>query len=330
MAKMIYNAVELLYGGGLADEVAKFMKKMWQAVSSLSQSEISNGYSIFSAVAAALLVLYFYMDIASQASRDLLTLEKLTVFCVKFIVAFVILLNVSTFMNGFVSIGQSLWNTVSTNTKSIGSNVTSESEGRQQATFDEFINANPGDDDENPGYNKKLLDAIETEYPSGIKGFFKAFDLLLPCLVVWLVGTVLKFLCYFAVIKNALEIVVRGYLSPLAIPQLFEEGQRSAGIRYIKAFAAVCLEMMVMIVFLRLGSNLAMYIQNTFYGVVSDSGQVISGALFVKDGNNVTCYPTNIAMSLNMIQIIMGLLPNVVAVTAAQGAGKITREIAGA
>lgn len=330
MEKLIYNTLVLVYGGGMADGVAKFARKMWEALNELMEGNIGNAYSIFSAVAAALLVLYFYMDLASQASRDLLTLEKLVGIFIKFIIAFVILINVQTIMVQVTKFGYGIFDMVDNASMSLTTTKGDEgvvSGNKEMISFDEYAAAKS--DDDGDGYIDELYNQLDSDY-GGITHFLNGLTLLLPCLLSWIVNLGCKFVCYFAIVRNAMDIVVRGFLSPLAIPQLFEEGQRSSGVRYIKIFAATCLEMAVIVVCFKAASLLATVIQVSLFGAITESGNTI-GLMFyrVKDSGIIGCDVDNIGTSLDAMHIIMGLLPSVVAAGMAGGTSKFTRDIVG-
>ena len=112
MVGLIYQILELVLGGGLANSVRGWMDKVWEVLQNLFNGTnggsgiVGDGYSAFSAVGASLLILYFFMEITSKASMDLLTFEKLVVLCIKFLVAFMIILNLKTIMNGMLELGK--------------------------------------------------------------------------------------------------------------------------------------------------------------------------------------------------------------------------------
>lgn len=58
-----------------------------------------------------------------------------------------------------------------------------------------------------------------------------------------LIFAAIKLLSMFVCISNAVMIVARAVFAPIAVVQVFDEGTRSAGIRYIKKFVAECCTM---------------------------------------------------------------------------------------
>ena len=90
MAGLIYKIIELIYGGGLTESVTKWMDALWNVLIIIFQNNdlIGSAYIVFAGISASLLVFFFYMEIASQASKDLLSLEKLVLFFIKYIIAF--------------------------------------------------------------------------------------------------------------------------------------------------------------------------------------------------------------------------------------------------
>lgn len=321
MVGFIYKVLETIYGGGLADKVSNWMTKVWATMTTIFTNNdlIGSAYSVFSGVAASLLVLYFYMEIASQASRELLTLEKLVIFCIKFIVAFMILLNSKGIMNGLMTFGEEIYKKVDT--------VQIASSSEEDHSWDTFIANNPGNDEK--GRNIKIMEELEKNYKGGVSEFLDALGAVMIGAIGMLIAFVCQLLCYLICTTNALNICVRGFMAPLAIPQLFEEGQRSAGVRYFKSFIATCLEMAVILITLRLASELSLQLQPVIFGVVTgstpDGASQGTGWLFSGGEMNIQ----NVDFALSILGLVPSLLPLLAATGAIGGVAKITHDIVG-
>ena len=162
---------------------------------------------------------------------------------------------------------------------------------------------------------------------ASVSGFFNGLSILIPGLLAYVVGFACNMICYFICTANVLNICVRGYASPLAIPQIFDEGQRSTGIRYFKSFMAAALEMGMIVIVLRLAGQISTALQPAIFGIIKEgaSGVTGDGYLFV-DGDIVTA---NLDFALSAIGLIPSLLPHLAAAGAIAGVNKITRDIVG-
>lgn len=83
-----------------------------------------------------------------------------------------------------------------------------------------------------------------------IKGPINAIGSVLTLMIPWMISYLAVALSYLISISNAILLIAYGFCMPLALAQCFEEGQRSAGIRYLKKFAAQALTFMVIIIIL--------------------------------------------------------------------------------
>ena len=317
MVGLIYQILELVLGGGLANSVHGWMNDVWTVLQNLFNGAnggngiVGDGYSAFSAVGAGLLILYFYMEIASKASMDLLTLEKLVVLCIKFMIAFMIMLNLRTIMNGMLELGKGIYDLAA---KGI-SNTTNEN------TFEWYVKRHTAVDDK--GRCLDLMTVLEEQYSGGISEFINALSIIIPGLLGYLIMFACKFVCYFVTTKNALEICIRGWMAPIAIPQLFEGGQRSAGVRYIKSFLAATLEMTVIFLTLKLSTQFATGLQQALDGLTG-AGEALFGSQYQGDINIGA-----IDYALSATGLLPSLLVNVVATGMVAGAGKIAHDVVG-
>lgn len=89
-----------------------------------------------------------------------------------------------------------------------------------------------------------------------IKGPINAIGSVLTLFIPWMISYLAIGLSYLVSISNAIMLVAYGFCMPIALTQCFEDGQRSAGIRYLKKFAAQALTFMVIIIILYAVSKL--------------------------------------------------------------------------
>lgn len=313
MSKLIINTIVLIYGDGLASKCNEWMSKIWDAITEIfANGLVDNAYTAFSAVSASLLLLYFLMDMTTQASRELLTLEKFTLMGIKYVVAIVILLNINDITNGIVTIGKSIYNTALNVTFT---NITGEGMG----SYSSFKAAYSSDD----AAKEAMVSIYEGNLPSDVIDKFGALaGDVVSCFFPYLIGFLCQMVSMLIVTTNALNICIRGFFIPLAIPQLFEDGMRSAGVRYIKSFAAYCLEMAVIVITLRFSSHLANYIQSHLYAWECQIFTMVDG---------VTVFNADkVDDVLSADKLIPALIPMVAAMTGIAGSSKLTHEITGA
>lgn len=313
MSEFIINAIVLVYGDGLALKCSEWMDKIWEVITEVfNNGLVDNAFTAFSAVSASLLILYFLMDMTSQVSRELLTLEKFIVMGIKYVIAIVILLNVTDLVNGIVTIGKALYNqAVVLDLGDLNTDGAS--------TYSNYKAAN--------GYNdtqakEAMVEAYDGYVGTDILDIFPKLGHVLRCFVPWLIGFVCQLVCMLIVTTNALNIFIRGFFIPLAVPQLFEDGMRSSGVRYIKSFTAYCIEMAVIVITLRFSSHLGNYITTSIYNFStgffeSNGGATIFNASFIDQG-------------LDFNNLIPALIPMLAAIAGISGAAKVTHDITGA
>lgn len=140
-------------------------------------------------------------------------------------VAFVILvlMNLEKLMGGVVGVGVNLIDTIGT--------VSEESVEASRVT---------------------LTDICGTEDPQNLK-FFKTF--LILC-VPWIASVIIKIFVKFIAYSFLIEIGIRRAFAPLACCDIYAEGLRSPGVRYIKRFFAVFVKIMICLVVCSLSSQL--------------------------------------------------------------------------
>ena len=334
MDTIIYDGMQIIFGSQ-NDALEKFMEGMLDALKSVfNNGLVSNAIDIFGAVCASLLIMYWLIEIIGLATRDMMSLEKMVVGFMKYIVAVVIVLNLSTIMSNLVGLADGFFEmcrdfpmtdvSVSAFETDADGNPGTEPEfGPEIVGGSEFLtwskaeaedNANlDSDGNHQDGYLRKNF---EDEY-SGIFGFFRgvgiAFKMFLPALIhaaVYLVGC---FIC----ISTSLQIIVRGIASPLGIVSLFEEGTRSSGVRYLKKFAALCFTFSVMILVItavgHLGQAIRMFNWNYGWG-----GLYKSIATF-----------DELSQAITFKDAIIGCLPSIAGIGAMIGANRLADEVFG-
>ena len=322
MGKMILDAVCAIFGSG-GSAKAYLSKWMTTVLSELldafNGNLLTGAMDIFAAIACSLLIIYFFMDLSNQASRDMFSFEKLIVAFIKFFVAFAVLLCLKEIMTGILGVGYKLFQMLEIQSIDIGSTPLT-------YNFDGLGVDGVTKENLYVGSEKYtlLLEKFEDKY-SGIDAFFDHFGMLIPSFIMWLFSKVIQLAGYFLITSCALQIIIKGFISPIAVVQMFEDGTRSVGARHIKSFAAECITMAMMILVLTASEALStlLYtasdgaIEETIEGVVNVSGQCI-------------IHYGNLDDILTGEFFIKALLPQLAAIGGMMGAGKLSKEMIGA
>ena len=235
MAKFVYDTLVILLGGGLTEEMADWMAGLFATVLRLINGRLmSTAMNIFAAVACSMLILYFFMDLVDQAKRDMFSLEKLIVSFIKFLAAFVVLLCLKDLVTYVVQIGNYLYLTLSSEgSGTLHDAIVSGSSARIRL-FDEIPTGSSGRSTfyEMPDWTSATQDAFEDNF-KGILALVKNIQVYVICAIAGVIGFIAKIAGYFICTSNAVLVIARVVFSPIAVVQLFEDGSRSAGMRYL-------------------------------------------------------------------------------------------------
>lgn len=106
-----------------------------------------------------------------------------------------------------------------------------------------------------------------------------------------LISSVVKMICYMAAFQVIIEIGVRRMFYPLAISDIYAEGWRSSGARYLKRFFGCYLKLIVMLATVFIGEELlsdmfaqkiaSVFYENTFASMTMMLGVYIAVVMFM-------------------------------------------------
>ena len=307
MGSWLYNLLDMLFGQndmmkstilkGLAVLKAQFA----------TGGIVTKSMNIFAAIACSLLIMYFFINLVDQASRDMYSIEKLVIAFIKMITAFIILLYLSTIMGSLVNMGSAFYDVLNEKAPELMTATASDVGVQYQVGSDTPVEI--ADAEKFAG----IKDAFIDEY-SGWKGFKEHLGLgaisLIPMLIMWLASLATLFL----VMSNMIQILIRGVCAPLAVVQLFDEGMRSSGIKYLKKFGALCFTFAVFALI-----NQATVLVGTQLASLM-TGTIVNGQIITKD---------NIDNVLTLKSMGLFALVKVTGIGAMIGAGRISDEIWG-
>lgn len=320
MAEIIYEGLSLLFGSGMSDSILKWTSKILKAISGISASSGSINHSLiyditasdffrfFSIIACSLLTLYFFVDMCSTASKDMLTLEKLVLSFIKLIIAMSILLYLPELVLKFTEIGAKLYYYAA-------DNMTLNTVGGKEIEFfgldhwPEWTETVEGD--------QTMQELFEDGFGNSISKFVKGIKYFIIMLLPLMLCMIAKIAGYFIITSTALMLVVRCIYAPIGVVQCFDEGQRSAGIRYLKKFAAEALTFAMIAAILYAASYVTQ-------GILADA---LSG--FEQGGKIVINSIDDIKKIISWSTIPEIILPQLAAVGGMMGAGKLANDILG-
>ena len=235
MESLIYDALAAIYTGGVITETTQFLADIMKALVTLFKDPtFSEKTMIFASMSGALMIIFFYMDLASQASRDIITLEKLVTSCIKFFIAFMILLYLQEIITALFNLCYLIYQSAAASLKeTMNKDMIFFPGYYETVTFKPTPGALPPKSD-------ALMDYIKNQlgYKNAITGYAKNMDLFLALIIPYFLATGAKYVSFFISVSNALMLIVQAIFAPLGVVQLFDEGQRSTGVRYLKRFAA--------------------------------------------------------------------------------------------
>jgi membrane protein len=304
-------ALNLIFDGGLQSTIKENGQEMWKVLSNIiSQTFIQQIMNAFAGVACSILILQFAYSAVMQASKDLLSLEKLVIMTIKLLAAFCFLLYLPEIIDILVRIGKYFfyW--------SGGSSVTADSSKMEFMTGDgvspynfKFFGCDTVDQAISTG---AIFDKKGDGFSTSVGSYIKNADLLLICAIPGIICLVCRIAGVFLVISNGLMILVRIILSPFPVAQIFSENGKDVGGKYLRSLLAELLTMAGMMIVLWAASRLQ-------GGMVSMS---LSGITNITSGN--------IREVLAWKNLIIICVPQLAAIGGMAGAGKLMREVTGA
>ena len=164
-------------------------------------------------VGYALLCLYFLIELMEKTTHDNFNLEHFIRMSIKLLVGKILMDNSLAFLNGMIAFGNILIGDFSKSVKDLP----------------------PGAID---------IEAIVADGPSGkISSALRWIQLIVPYLITWFPTILVKVACY----ARSIEIIVRTMLAPIGMADIYSEGTRGPGFRYLRKFLAVNLQAIVIL-----------------------------------------------------------------------------------
>ena len=224
MSKLIFNALSAIFDGSMATKVFAFIESVMMALTAVFTSgEVMRGFTVLQAVAGSLLIIFFFVELTDNASKDMITLERLVLAFIKLILGMCLLMFLKEIIAGLFAFVYGIYHKIA------NAGVDDVSFGITfwgQSTFPESFDVLSEADQNFEGLDKNPLKAI-----------MGSIGLLVNSLVLWLASWIALGVSYFVAISNAISLIARATFSPIAVAQCFNDGQKSNAIRYLKKFA---------------------------------------------------------------------------------------------
>ena len=179
---------------------------------------------IFKGLAASLVILFFLIELLNEAQKDFVTFERLTVMLLRLLAVTVLIMNLEMIVNGLEELSVLIFKAV----KDLAGNSSNSFEifGENAATGYRYSEV-----------EKDMKDAL------GKAGIKQALMVVLQLLIPWLISRLCYVVAYVIAVGRSIELIVRAIFSPIGVANLFEDGTRSSGFRYLKKFAACALQL---------------------------------------------------------------------------------------
>lgn len=303
----MYNLLNSIFGGGLNGSLSDWMVKLFQGIKNLvTASFMTDIMNMFSVIACSMIIIYFYMDMTAQASRDMITLEKLTSGFIKLLIAFAVLAVLPELIVKIVSLGESFFNWMKADsTKNI---FTVNSTTKVMFKFGSGSAV-----DHFPEWDDATKKAFEKQF-NGLTKIFENLGVYTSCAIPGILNFIATVAGYFISTSIALTIIVKCILSPIAVVQCFEDGSKSSGIKFIKGLIADVITMGIMILVLYAASSLSSsMITNAYAGVEANGVAIITFS--------------NLSTVLAWDKVVILIMPRLAAIGAIIGANKIAKEV---
>lgn len=224
-SRQIFEALVVLFGNGLLNDIAEFLNTINTAtVNALNTGVISDAIGIFKGLAASLVILFFLIELLNEAQKDFVTFERLTVMLLRLLAVTVLIMNLEMIVNGLEELSVLIFKAV----KDLAENSSNSFEifGENAATGYRYSEV-----------EKDMKDAL------GKAGIKQALMVVLQLLIPWLISRLCYVVAYVIAVGRSIELIVRAIFSPIGVANLFEDGTRSSGFRYLKKFAACALQL---------------------------------------------------------------------------------------
>lgn len=219
MKELMNALLNMLFGSGASIQIKEINDK-YTAVLMNNKGILSGPYNTMKTLGVSLLTLYFLIELAEKTSHDNFTIEHFVRMFIKFIIGYELISKGLSLFTKFISLTNAITTDMSTSI-----NIEKTSNG-----FDKFAAA----------VDKMCSGNFVMDFLAPIPVILL---LMVPTLIVLLFSVIIQVL--FA--SRIVEMMVRVMFAPIACADIYSEGTRGGGFRYIKKFIALGLQSAIII-----------------------------------------------------------------------------------
>lgn len=292
MGDLIFDWTEKVFGTGLSDELSDTIDDLLNAMDTvMSDKFLASVMTIMVTIACSFMVIYFFQDLMNQASKDMFSFEKLVVGFIRLLIAFCVLLYLKEILGWLVTWAKGF--------KDIAVDITkTDMEVLHSGIFSGG-------------------DAIREEYNSHfnkITKILETFGCFLSLMIPYLISLVCELMGKLIIASTTIMLIARTAFSPIAVVQIFEEGSRSSGARYLKGLFAEAMTYGVILVIIGVANQV--------------SGAWVMEAIDLSPG--ALDDPANLIKCLSFSTILPMIIPKLAIAGSMASASKIAHDVMGA
>lgn len=303
---LVYDIAKYIFDASLVQDVSKFMNNVYTALTDILNAEfVQTIVNAMAGVAVSFLLVYFLISMVAEASKSMFTLEKFVVMFIKLFLGVVILLYLPDLISGMVNVGKAMFEWLGNKDSSLHSTITANKSNNIKFYYaGEIHNKLPA----------KNSDFVKDKWNFGLLSILDNLGVIFVAAITWLLSFVTKIAVYFVVVSTAIQILVKAVFSPIAIVQVFDDGTKSQGIKYLRGFLGDCCQMAVIVGVMYMSSMLTSYLTKGLYE---------SSGLVNKDVIDLNKFKDSITMS-NLHYFV---IPQLATVGSVMGSSKLVHEI---
>lgn len=236
MGEFLYDAMELLFNGRIITDVTDFLSNVMGAMNDIFTNNVGGMINIFIAIAGSLMTLFLFVDVMDKATKDMITLERLILIFVKYFIGMLILIYLKEIVSTLFNLATGIYD--------VAKDGLTSSSAFNLEYFPDDGNSDPS---KWPAFETVASAFDDAGYGDGITDYIKNFKMLIFCFLITAGTFLARIAAYFIAVGNAVMLIARTAFCPLGVVQLFDEGQRSSGIRYLKKLMAEALTFAVLV-----------------------------------------------------------------------------------
>ena len=212
MEDTINSFIESIYGSSFINDIIDILTMTPQNFPSAWNVVKMIYNNVIMPVAVGLMIVWLMVAMIDKATQENFNTEQFIKMLVKMVVVVFVLSNGLALLEKIMSFGSAM--------------VTSFQANMPISTLTESVQS------------IKDYAKMTTDNYSFMKSLLFIIQLVFPWIVNLIIQIVVRFVCYSRII----ELMIRTIFAPIAISDMFAEGQNSSGMRYLKKFLAVAIQ----------------------------------------------------------------------------------------